>query len=210
MRKIAIILLIVPILLSIFQCGGKKPPKPIELTDPKYYFVINVDYMWLYIRIGPNCIVTNDTISITVPGKSDRYIEGIKQTGWDLVTLPGGDTSFAYQVSDTILYIPSIRQTIHPYRILVGPVQAGTFWKGRPPYDYYDYSIVGFEDVYSPVAGETYRGCAKVRRTSSGTNNITYYWWSTEFGKVKEIEYHSEQCFQGMELKYLDKTHIIP
>jgi hypothetical protein len=210
MRKITIIILTVLIFLAIFQCGGKKPPQPSELTDPKYYFVINVDYMWLYVRIGPNCIVTDDTISITVPGKSDRYIEGIKQTGWDMVTLPGGDTSFAYQVSDTIFYLSSTQQTtLPPYRILVGPVQAGTFWKDRPPYNY-DYNIVGLEDVYSPIAGETYSKCAKVRRTSSDNNKIKYYWWSTEFGKVKEIEYQSEQCLQGMELKYLDKTHIIP
>lgn len=180
------------------------------MTDPKYYFPINVDYMWLYVRIGPNCLVTDDTISITVPSKSDRYIEGIQRTGWDMVTLPGGDTSFAYQVSDTMFYLSSIRQTtLPPYRILVGPIKAGTFWKDRPPYNY-DYSIVGFEDVYSPIAGETFSKCAKVRRTSPDNNKIKYYWWSTEFGKVKEIEYQSEQCLQGMELKYLDKTHIIP
>lgn len=210
MRKIAVILLIVPVLLTISQCRGKIKPPPPDLTDPKYYFVINVDYMWLYVRLGPNCIVTDDTISIMVPSKSDRYIEGIKQTGWDMVTLPGGDTSFVYQVSDTMFYFSNVQQTtLPPYKILVGPIKAGTFWKDRPPYNY-DYSIVGFEDLYSPIAGETFSKCAKVRRTSPDNDKIKYYWWSTEFGKVKEVEYQSEQCLQGMELKYLDKSHIIP
>lgn len=210
MSKIVVTILIALMFMTISQCGGKKPPTPPELTDPKYYFPINVDYMWLYVRLGSNCIVTDDTIPILVPSKSDRYIEGSIQTGWDMVTLPGGDTSFAYQVSDTIFYVSNILQTtLPPYRILVGPVKAGTFWKDRSPYNY-DYSIVGFEDLYSPIAGETYSNCAKVRRTSPDSDKIKYYWWSTEFGKVKEVEYQSEQCLQGMELKYLDKTHIIP
>jgi hypothetical protein len=202
--------MMVVVVLATFRCGGKKTPTPPELTDPKYYFVINVDYKWVYVRLGQNCIVTDDTISIFVPSKNDRYIEGIQRSGWDMVTLPGSDTSFAYQVSDTMFYFSNVLQTtLPPYRILVGPVKAGTYWKDRSPYNY-DYSIIGIEDLYSPIAGETFSKCAKVRRTSPDNNKVKYYWWSTEYGKVKEVEYQGEQCLQGLELKYLDKTQTIP
>jgi hypothetical protein len=210
MKKIAVFLSIVVALLIVFQCEGKKTPTPPEKTDPKYYFVINVDYMWQYLRLGSNCIVTDDTIYIYVLGKNDRYIEEVQRSGWDMVTLPGGDTSFAYQVKDTMFYFSNVLQTtLPPYKILVGPVKAGTYWKDRPPYNY-DYSIIGIEDLYSPIAGETYSDCAKVRRTSPDNNKVKYYWWSTEYGKVKEVEYQGEQCLQGLELKYLDKTSTIP
>jgi hypothetical protein len=209
MRKISVALLMGLIALAFIRCGSKKPPKPIPVTDPKYYFVINDDYTWYYVRLGLNCIVTDHMDSVTVLGKNDRYVEGIQHSGWDILTLPAGDTSFAYQVSDTILYLGSLHQTLPPNRILVGPVQAGTSWEDRPPYTN-NYSIVGFEDLYSPVAGETYAHCAKVTRTSPGSDRLEYYWWSTEYGKVKEVEYKSTQCQQGMELKYLDKAHIIP
>jgi hypothetical protein len=210
MKKIPFFLLILPLFLAVMQCGGKKKPTSPDLTDPKYYFPINLTYKWQYVRLGADSIITGDTFFITATSKSVRHIDGINQSGWDMVSLPGGDTSFVFQVADTIFYIQSLHSSrLDPYKILVGPIEAGTFWKDRFSYDF-DYFIVGFEDTYSSVAGVTYKNCAKIRRTSSGVDEIKYFWWSTEFGRVKEETYLSEQYLQGEELKSLDKTHVPP
>lgn len=208
MKKIPFILLMLMLIFALSQCDKSKKLFEPDTKNPKYWFPINQTYNWLYVSLGPDCIVTGDTFSITCTGKSDRYVEEIKHSGWDMVSSSSSDTSFYYQVSDTIFYLKSI-QSLYPYRILVGPVVAGTDWKDRYPYNF-DYSITGFEDVYSSVTGITYTGCVKIKRTSSDDNKIKYYWWSPEYGRVKEIDFQSEQCLGGEELKYLDKTHATP
>ena len=209
MKKLPFIFLISMLILALPQCDkGKKPP-PIDTTTPKYWFPISPTYNWLYVSLGPDCIAIDDTFSITCTGKGDRYVEEIKHSGWDMVSSPGGDTSFYYQVADTIFFKKDLLLSLPPYRILVGPVEAGKFWKDRSPYNY-DYSILGIEDIYSSVAGITYKDCVKIKRTSSEDNKIKYYWWSSEYGRVKEIDFQSLQCLGGEELKNLDKTHATP
>jgi hypothetical protein len=209
MKKIPFILLILLIIFALLQCNKKEKPDGLDTTNPKYWFPIGQTYNWLYARLGPDCIATGDTFSITNTSKSDRYIDGISYSGWDMVSSPGGDTSFYYQVADTIFFKKDPLLSLPPYHILVGPVEAGKFWKDRSPYNY-DYSIVGFEDLYSSAAGITYANCVKIKRTSPDDNKSKYYWWSSEYGKVREVDYQAEQCLGGEELKYLDKSHTPP
>ena len=209
MKKIPLILFIVLVIFALLQCDKTKPPVKPDTTKPDYWFPIGEKYNWLYVSLGQDCIATEDTFSITYTGKKDRYIDGISHSGWDFVSSPGGDTSFYYLEADTIFFKKDPLLSLPPYHILVGPVEAGKFWKDRSPYNY-DYSIVGFEDLYSSVAGITYAHCVKIKRTLPDDNKSKYYWWSPEYGRVKEMDFQSEQCLGGEELENLDKTHATP
>ncbi len=209
MKKIPLALFVLLLFFTVMQCGGKKKPPAPDTKNPKYYFPINPTYEWTYASLGLDCEVY-DTFFVTATNKNVRYVDGVNQSGWDMVSLPSGDTSFMFQVADTIFYIKSIHSSRpDPYKLLVGPIEAGTFWKDRFSYDF-DYIIIGFEDVYSSLAGVTYRGCVKVSRTSSDNDITKYFWWSPEYGRVKEVTYLSAQCQSGEELLSLDKTHVPP
>ena len=209
MKQILVIFTILLLLSFAFQCSDEKKPNNPDLEDPSYYFPINFEYKWTYVSLGPQCVPKPDSFVITAETKNNRTIDEISRSGWDLVTSPGGGTGFVYRVGDSIFYKKNVNDPVSPYKILVGPIQKGTFWKDHLPHTY-EYSIVGFEDLYSPIAGETYRGCAKVQRITSDDTKIKYFWWAPQFGRVKEAEYQSGQCLQGEELKRLDKSPYHP
>jgi hypothetical protein len=192
------------LLLFLFQCGQKDKPTNPELKNPSYYFPINFYYQWTYAVLGYGCEATGDTFYITAVDKNTRP-EG---SGWDLVSASGG-TSFVYQQGDTIFHKKDVTSTLPAYKVLVGPMEEGTYWKDNSPYSY-EYSIVGFEDLYSDIAGGTWGGCAKVKRIAQGDTKVKYFWWAPQVGRVKEAEYRSGQCQQGEELKRLEKSPDFP
>ncbi len=205
MKQILVILSMLLVLFFAFECGKENKPTNPELESPSYYFPINSDYKWTYVSLGYDCVATGDSFVITAVNRNTRP-EG---SGWDLVSSASGGTSFVYHVADTIFYKKDVTSTLPPYKVLVGPIRKGTFWRDTPIYGY-EYDIVAFEDLYSSIAGETYRGCAKIKRTLSGSATFNYFWWAPQIGKVKEAVYQSEQCQQGEELKRLDKPPHFP
>lgn len=208
MKQILVILTILLLLFFALQCGEEKKPTSPDLEDPGYYFPIGQDYKWIYASLGKGCKATGDTFVITAETQN-RIIQGVNRKGWDLVSLPSGGISFAYRVGDTIFYKKNIEDDLPPYKVLVGPIRKGTVWKDTSLYGY-DYRILGFEDLYSPIANDTYSGCAKVERTASGDPKIKYFWWTPLEGKVKEAVYQSGECQQGEELKRLDTPPHTP
>lgn len=210
MKQILAILAILLLLFFAFKCGEEKKPTNSDQEDPSYYFPINLYYKWIYASLGKNCIATGDTFVITAETKKTRIIDGISQSGWDLVLSAGGKgTGFVYRVGDTIFYWKDVSYTLPPYKLLVGPIKEGTYWDDHPRYDF-EYSIVGFEDLYSSIAGETYWGCAKIKRIAPDDPKMKYFWWAPQFGKVKEAVYQSGECQQGEELKRLEKSPQFP
>ena len=208
MKQILVIFVILLLLFLVFQCENKKKPTGPDLEDPNYYFPRNVDYKWTYVHLSGGCTVPGDSSAITAVNRSTRP-EG---SGLNLVSSEApNDTGFVYQLGDSIFYIYKVEPNSHPYKILIRPIRGGTFWKDRPPHEF-EYSVVGFEDFYSPVAGITYRRCAKIKRTAEGDNTIKYYWWAPQFGKVRVADYDSGDSLycEGEELKRLDKAPIVP
>jgi hypothetical protein len=209
MRQIVVIFVILLLLFLVFQCESKKKPTGPDLEDPNYYFPINLDYKWTYVDLIAGCTVPGDSFSITAVNRSTRP-EGL---GYDLVSsLAPNDTSFVYQLGDTVFYKYSVKSSPpYPFKVLIRPIRSGTFWKDA---NGYEYSILGFEDLNSSIAGETYRGCAKIRRILSGDTKVKDFWWAPQFGKVKEADYiHSGDslyCEGAQELKRLDKVPIVP
>jgi hypothetical protein len=180
-------------------CDEEKPPE-IDFEDPGRYYLINLEYAWTYARLGLQCVVSpEDTIVVTAQRKATRLVEGVSQNGWDLVS-DGGGTGFVYRVADTIFYWADVTLQVPPYKVLVGPITKGAFWTDRPRHNL-EYYIEGFEDYYAASGGQTFRGCAKVKRTDPTETGATYTWWSSPWGKVKEARYDSVQCREGWELK---------
>jgi hypothetical protein len=208
MKQILVIFVILLLLATVFQCESKKKPTGPDLEDPNYYYSRDVDYKWTYVYLTAGCKVPGDSIAITAVNRSTRP-EG---SGLNLVSSEApNDTGFVYQLGDSIFYIYNVKSYLHPYKILIRPVRGGTFWKDAYGWEY---SILGIEDLYSSIAGETYQGCAKIKRTASGDNKIKYFWWAPEYGKVKEADYiqsgDSLYCEGAQELKRLDKPSVVP
>lgn len=181
------------------SCDDEKPPE-IDLEDPGRYYLINLEYTWIYARLGLQCVVSpEDTIVITAQRKTTRLVEGVSQNGWDLVSDAGG-TGFVYRVADTIFYWAEVTLEVPPYKVLVGPITEGAFWTDRPRHNF-EYHIEGFEDCYAASGGQTFRNCAKVKRTDPAETGAKYIWWSSPWGKVKEADHDSEKCLGGWELK---------
>lgn len=188
--------------LVVQGCDNKKPPKP-DLTSPGYYFPINFQYKWTYTRLNAQCEVSDDSFSVTAVDRNTRP----QGSGWDLESSVGGIT-FVYQKGDTIFTL-DVNGSPEPFRQLVGPIQVGTFW--RDELRGWEYYITGFEDVYSAAAGGTYRGCARIRRSSSEDPKKTDFWWAPQIGLVKQMETGQEgNCISGQELRRLDKSPDFP
>lgn len=202
MRNILVILAILLLSFFAFQsCSEKKPNNP-DLERPGYYFPINLYYKWTYVFLDNQCGVSDDSFFISAVGRKSRP----QGSGWDLVSATGG-TTFVYHKGDTI-FTSDIGSTQLSAKALVGPIRQGTYWKDARGYEY---SIVGFEDIYSEAAGGFYRGCAKVRRTISGDPRKTDIWWAPQIGKVKKTEVNQGgQCVSGEELRRLDKNPDFP
>jgi hypothetical protein len=203
MKKTLIAMMVVLVGFLIVQgCEKKKPFKP-DLTKPGYYFPINFQYKWTYVRLNALCEVSDDSFYIAAKDRNTRP----QGSGWDLESAAGGIT-FVYQKGDTIFTL-DINGSPEPFRQLVGPIQAGTFW--RDVLRGWDYHITGFEDIYSPAAGGVYRGCARIRRTSSEDPKTTDFWWAPQIGLVKQTETGLDgKCVSGQELRRLDKSPDFP
>lgn len=203
-------LIILAALLSIFlvncSCDNKKPIDP-KLQDPAYYFPINYEYKWTYVKLNTSCEISTDSFSVTAATRNTRNLPGLGlKSGWDLVSSTGG-TTFEYHEGDSIFTI-DIGSTTLPAKVLVGPIKEGTFWTDARGYEYL---IVGFESIYSSAGGGVYEGCAKVRRTITGDPKKTDFWWAPQIGKVKRTETNqSGQCVSGDELRRLDKSPEFP
>jgi hypothetical protein len=201
MKRILLILAMLAAAFCAFQCSEDKEKDP-NTEDPGYYFPINFKYNWTYLLLNSGCAPGTDSFAINAVGKHTRP-EG---SGWDLVST-GGGTTFVYRKGDTI-FVKEIGSTPSPSKALVGPIKPGTYWKDARDHEY---SILGFEDVQSAAAGGTYRGCAKVKRTTPGQSEITYFWWAPQIGKVKRTQKNqSGQCVSGEELRRLDKSPDFP
>lgn len=202
MKQIMIVITILLILIFLFECQDKHKPNGSYAEDPGYYFPINFKYKWTYVRLNRQCVVSTDSFAIDSVAKNIR--EGM--SGWDLISSGGGIT-FIYRKGDTI-FARDIGSTPLPSKILVGPIKVGTYWRDARDHEY---SILGFEDIYSAAAGGTYRGCAKIKRTDPDDPKVTYFWWAPEIGKVKRTEtYPSGECVSGEELRRLDKSPLFP
>ena len=210
MKQLLVIVAALLIFSLALQCDEKKP-NDIDFEDPARFFPINLEYAWTYEILGQGCAPTGREFVVTAQAKKTREVEGVRHNGWDLVTVsdnPG--TGFVYRIADTIFYWKDVQSTtLLPYKVLVGPVIAGTFWKGRDLYGF-EYLIVGIEDFYSPTANHTFKGCAKVKRTAPNQSKVKYYWWAPAWGKVREADFEGEQCLGGEDLKRLEKNPEYP
>lgn len=210
MKSSVVIFAILLLLFLVFQCEKKNgPPKP-DREDPNYYFPRNIDYKWTYVRLGDGCVPTVYAFVITVT-KINTRPEG---SGFELVSSLSMDTGFVYQVWDSIFYKNNVKLPLPPYKLLVRPIKNGASW--RDAYGYV-YSVEGFEDLPSSVAGGTYQGCVVIRRTASGSNRMQRVWWAPQYGKVREAEFtpsgsgdtlHCEEG--GIELMRLEKNPNFP
>ncbi|MGB2979895.1 MAG: hypothetical protein WBC77_01445, partial [Candidatus Zixiibacteriota bacterium] len=154
------------------------------------------------------CVASEGGYVVTAQTRTTREVEGVRHNGWDLVS-DGGGTGFVYRVADTIFHWRDVGSTLPPYKLLVGPVKAGTNWTDRPRHDF-EYLIAGIEDFYSPTANHTFKGCAKVKRIHPDLSEVKYYWWAPAWGKVREADFEGEQCLGGEDLKRLEKNPEYP
>ncbi len=206
MKRIVVTAAILLALFCVFECSEKKNDD-IDREDPSYFFPINLKYKWTYVYLNSQCDVGSDSFYIeTLSKRTRKDYYGSLRSGWDLIS-SGQGTTFVYRKSDTIL-TNQVPITTYPSKVLVGPVRTGTFWKDARDHEY---SILGLEDVPSEAAGGVYRGCAKIKRTTPGQTDVTYFWWAPQIGKVKRA--HKDQsgrCVSGEELRRLDKSPDFP
>ena len=208
MKQLSAAVAILLLFCFTLGCDEEKPPD-IDFEDPGRYYVINLEYTWIYARLNRQCVPDpEDTIFVTAQRRATRMVEGVSQDGWDLVS-GGGGIGFVYRVKDTIFYWADVTGQLAPYKILVGPITKGALWTDRPRHDL-EYYIEGFEDYYAASGGQTFRDCAKVKRTDPNKTGATYIWWSSPWGKVKEAEYDSAQCQNALELKRRKTNPLYP
>ena len=157
MKQLLVIVAVLLIFSLALQCDKKKP-NDIDFEDPARFFPVNLEYTWTYALLGQGCLASEkDTYVVTAQTKRTRIVEGISRNGWDLEVIAGGEgTGFVYRVADTIFYWRQVGSTLPPYKLLVGPVKAGTNWTDRPRHDF-EYLIAGIEDFYSPTANHTFK-----------------------------------------------------
>lgn len=193
-------------LVFVFVCTKDKPTKPPIPENPGYYYPRQKDYSWRYINLGPGCDADAiyDSFDLTILGASNRH----GNVGFDRFRPDINDTNFIYEKADT-LFLEKVGQGVPLFKILVGPIRAGTFWTDN----YFEYLIQGFENVTLPISGVTYKRCAKIMKRNRNLTkpNKIYEWWVPEFGKVKEIEVDSSSaCVRGEELRYFSPSGVMP
>jgi hypothetical protein len=208
MKQLLVIVAALLLFSFVLHCDKKKPPD-IDFEDPGRFFPVNLEYTWTYALLGHDCQASEVTYVVRAQSKTTRMVEGISQNGWNLEVIEGGEgTGFVYQVRDTVFYWRDVQSSLPPYKVLVGPVKAGTFWRGRDLYGY-EYLIVAIEDFYSATMNHTFSGCAKVKRISLD-GEVKYYWWAPAWGRVREADFEGEQCLGGEDLKRLEKNPEYP
>jgi hypothetical protein len=206
MKRIALIFILILALFFAVTCD-KDENDDIDREDPGYFFPINLKYKWNYVHLKSNCDVGSDSFYIeTLSRKTRTDYYGRLQSGWDLIS-SGQGTTFVYRKSDTI-FTNQVPITTFPSKVLVGPVKAGTYWKDARDHEY---NILRIEDFYSQAAGGTYGGCAKIKRMTQGSANVSYFWWAPQIGNIRREErYQGGNCTSGEELKRLDKSPEFP
>lgn len=207
MKRIVLILGFLMLGLLAFQSCEKKKPNNPDLERPGYYFPINLEYTWTYVHLNTQCEVSQDSFKISAVTRKTRYLgEYGWESGWDLVSATGG-TTFVYHKGDTIFNF-DVGSTPYPAKVLVGPIRQGTFWEDDREFEY---SILGFEDIYSEAAGGVYRRCARIRRTMNDDPRKADFWWAPQIGKVRRAYTNQGgQCESGEELRRLDKNPEFP
>ncbi|MGB2990654.1 MAG: hypothetical protein WBC98_11940, partial [Candidatus Zixiibacteriota bacterium] len=136
MRQALVIFAVLSLVAFVLQCDEKKPDET-NFEDPDRFFPVNFKYEWTYVDLGPGCVVAErDTWVVAARTRTTRTVEGVSHNGWDLQLLTGGQsTGFRYRVKDTIFYWNDVSYPEQPpYKVLVGPVKAGTNWKDRDVY----------------------------------------------------------------------------
>ena len=202
---ILIILLITP--LFVFVCTEDKPPKPRPCDAPECFYPRQKDYSWRYIRLSKGCTASAiaDSFDLTILGANTRHGD----VGYD--RFPGTDTNsstFIFKKADT-LFAEQVGQSVPFYKILVGPIKAGTYWTDS----YFKYWIQAFENVTLEINGETYKNCAKIMKTYQNLTktNTVYEWWVPQYGLVKEIEVDTAGiCQSAKELRYFSTEGVFP
>ncbi len=202
MRQI-IGLFLLSLALTFVYCEDKSSdPQPRD--DPGYYYPRGENHGWRYIELSRHCTAVHDSFDIKIVGRNTR--DG--RTGYDRLWVGSDDTVFVYVKADT-LFEKNVEHGVPLYKILVGPVKGGTFWKD----DYFEYLILGLESVTLTINGKTYKNAAKVMKTNRnpGLPNTVYEWWVPEFGEVREIEVDtSETCIRAKELRYFTADWVDP
>ena len=207
MKRIVILILLSIMPIFILVCTKDKPPQPGTPENPRYYYPLQKDYSWRYIQlIKPGCTEIKDSFDLTILGANSRHSD----VGYDRLWKGSDDTIFIYEKKDT-LFEENVEHGVPIFKILVGPVRAGTFWKDA----YYDYLIQGIEDVTLTINGETYKRCAKVVKTprdpTPSKPDKIYEWWAPEKGEVKEVELDTLGiCQRSIELRYFSPSGVFP
>ncbi len=211
MKQIIIFLLLAITLLFLFVFCEDKPTNPPPGENPGYYYPRQRDYGWRYIDlIKPGCQEIKDSFDYKIVGTNRRHGDVGFDRLWYHSGVSSADTYFIYLEGDT-LFSENVEHGTPIYKILVGPIKAGTFWKDS----YYDYLIQGFEDVTLTINGETYKRCAKIMKTPRNPTptkpDRVYEWWIPGYGEVKEMEVDiSGVCQKAKELRYFTKTGQFP
>jgi hypothetical protein len=188
----------------IFAYCEDKGENPVERDDPGYYYPRGEDYGWRYIDLAHHCTSVHDSFDVKITGLNTRG----DRTGYDRLWAGSDDTVFVYVKSDT-LFEKNVEHGVPLYKVLVGPVKTGTFWKD----DYFEYLILGLESVTLTMNGKTYKNAAKIMKTNRnpGLPNTVYEWWVPEFGEVREIEVDTNDvCVRATELRYFTAHWVDP
>jgi hypothetical protein len=207
MKQIVLFFFISTALGFVFVCNKNKPTPPTIPEDPSYYYPRQEKYSWRYIHLAPGCEkdAIADSFYFTILRANTRHGD----VGYD--RFRNADTNaitFIFKIADTLFAEP-VGQGVPLYKILVGPVKAGTYWTDS----YFNYLIQGFEDVTLTINGETYKRCAKIMKrylNPTKTNKI-YEWWVPQYGEVKWIEVDAaDTCREATELRYFSPTGVFP
>ncbi|MFQ6032360.1 MAG: hypothetical protein ACE5K2_05500 [Candidatus Zixiibacteriota bacterium] len=204
MKRITIFPLLSIALLMLFVFCEDKSNNPPPRDDPRFYYPLQKDHAWRYFQEGRSVIP--DTFELRIVGTNKR--EG--NVGFDRLLVGSNDTIFIYEKGET-LFAENVQRGVPLFKILVGPIKAGTSWKDEN----FDYVITGFEDVTLAINGEPYRNCAKIikkyHNPTPGKPDKIYEWWAPGFGEAKEIWVDTSDVSQyTKELLYFSPTGIFP
>ena len=202
MKQIIIFLILSTTLFFVFVCSEDKPVNPPIPKNPGYYYPMQEGYSWRYVElIKPGCQEIHDSFTVEIVGTSRRDDDW----GFDRLYEASDDTYFIYEKGDT-LFEENVAHGVPLFKILVGPITEETSWSDS----YFDYEIQRFEDVTLTFKDVTYKRCARIVKTKSGSLITIYEWWVPGYGEVKEREDSLGTCVRAKELDEFNASSIIP
>ena len=74
MKRILLILGFLMLGFLAFQSCEKKKPNNPDLERPGYYFPINLEYTWTYVRLNSQCEVSQDSFKISAVTRKTRFL----------------------------------------------------------------------------------------------------------------------------------------